>query len=382
MSNRPRILVLSFSPIAKDARVLKQVRLFAEQYAVTTCGYGESPDGVGEHIRIPDEYVYWQKDRSLLLQRRFAAVYRRNAVMDYLWDRLPRGSFDVVLADDVDTVPLALRLAPHGGVHADLHEYAPREKEDLARWRVFVGPYMAWLCREYVTQCASVTTVGQGIADEYQRVFGIPAGVVTNAAPYVDLEPIPVGNPIRMVHSGNAMRARGLVELVDAVVRARADVTLDLYLMPTEHDLLDELAVRSAGSGRVTIHDPVPYAHLVGTLNRYDVGVHVLPPVNFNNKWALPNKVFDYVQARLGLLVGPSPEMARMVREHDLGVVTEDFTTEATIAAIEALTPERVAAMKQAAHASAYELSAETQVQGWERAIDALMEKARHSRAR
>ncbi|MFD1507193.1 glycosyltransferase family 1 protein [Georgenia yuyongxinii] len=362
--------------------MLKQARLFFEQYEVTTCGYGEQPDRVAGHIRIPDELVYWHKDRALLMQRRFAAVHRRNAVVDYLWDRLPRGHFDVVLADDVDTVPLALHLAPRGGVHADLHEYAPREKEDLLRWRMFVGPYMAWLCRKYVTQCSSVTTVGQGIADEYARVFGIPATVVTNAAPYVDLEPVEAGNPIRLVHSGNAMRARGLVELVDAVVRARADVTLDLYLMPTERDLLDELAARSAGSGRVTIHEPVPYAELVGTLNQYDVGVHVLPPVNFNNKWALPNKVFDYVQARLGLLVGPSPEMAHMVREHGLGVVTEDFTTEATIAAIEALTPERVAAMKQAAHASAHELSAETQVQGWERAIDALMAKARHSPAR
>lgn len=382
MSERQRLLVLSFSPIANDARVLKQVRLLTENHEVTTCGYGEGPDGVAAHVRIPDELVYWHKERALLIQRRFAAVYRGNAVVEHLWDRLPRGYFDAVLANDVDVVPLALRLAPHNGVHVDLHEYAPREKEDLVRWRTFVGPYMAWLCRKYVTQCASVTTVGQGIADEYQRVFGIPAGVVTNAAPYVDLAPVEVGNPIRLVHSGNAMRARGLVELVDAVVRALADVTLDLYLMPTERDLLDELAARSAGSGRVTIHDPVPYAELVGTLNRYDVGVHVLPPVNFNNKWALPNKVFDYVQARLGLLVGPSPEMARMVREHGLGVVTEDFTTEATVAAIEALTPEKVSAMKQAAHASARELSAETQVQGWERAIDALIEKARQSQAR
>ncbi|WP_448073248.1 glycosyltransferase family 1 protein [Georgenia yuyongxinii] len=382
MPHRQRLLVVSFSRVTDDARVLKQVQLLAERYEVTTCGYGVRPEGVAAHIRIPDELVYWYKDRAVLMQGRFAAVYRRNAVVEYLWDRLPRGQFDAVLADDVDTVPLALRLAPRGGVHADLHEYAPREKEDLLRWRLFVGPYMAWLCRKYVTQCASVTTVGRGIAEEYRRVFGIPATVVTNAAPYVDLSPTPLGGgPLRLVHSGNAMRSRGLTELVDAVVRANADVTLDLYLMPTERDLLDELAERSAGSGLVTIHDPVPYSELIRTLNQYDVGVHVLPPVNFNNKWALPNKVFDYVQARLGLIVGPSPEMARMVREHDLGVVTEDFSAAALARAIEGLTPDRVTAMKQAAHASAHELSAETQVQGWERAIDALMEKARRSPA-
>ncbi|MEK8228005.1 hypothetical protein NKG05_20820 [Oerskovia sp. M15] len=42
---RPRLLILSFSPIVNDARVLKQVEEFREDYEVTTCGYGEAPAG-------------------------------------------------------------------------------------------------------------------------------------------------------------------------------------------------------------------------------------------------------------------------------------------------------------------------------------------------
>lgn len=372
----PRLLVMSFSEITKDARVLKQVRLFAERYEVTTCGYGEAPEGVADHIQIPAELVYWRKDRALLMQRRFAATYRSNEVVNHLWDRLPRGHFDVVLANDVDTVPLALRLAPRGGVHADLHEYSPREKEDLPRWRWFVAPYMDWLCRTYVTECASVTTVGPGIAEEYRRAYGFSPDVVTNAAPYADTIPTPVARPIRLVHSGNAMRARGLVELVDAVRQADADVTLDLFLMPTEADLMAELRSMSAASDRVTVREPVPYRELNTTLNDYDVGVHVLPPVNFNHHWALPNKVFDYVQARLGLIVGPSPEMARMVTENGLGTVTADFTVPSIVEAIETLTPEAVRTMKTAAHRAATPLSAEEQVGGWSRAIDRLVASA------
>lgn len=376
MSARPRLLILSFSAIATDARVLKQVRLFADRYEVMTCGYGEAPAGVAEHVRIPDELVYWRKDRRLLMQRRFAATYRHNEVVDHLWDRLPRGHFDAVLANDVDTVPLALRLQPHGGVHADLHEYAPREKDDLARWRWFVAPYLRWLCAEYVARCASVTTVGTGIAEEYQREFGISAGVVTNAAPYAHLTPGPVASPLRLVHSGNAMRSRGLVELVDAVAVTAADVSLDLYLMPTEADLMAELHARASASPRITVHEPVPYRDLVRTLNGYDLGVHVLPPTSFNNTWALPNKVFDYVQARLGLLVGPSPEMARLVEDHALGVVTDDFTTAAIARALNSLSAEQVTAMKAAAHANARPLSAEEQVTGWASAVEALMDAA------
>ena len=54
---RPRLLVLSFSPLRSDARVLRQIALFAPRYAVTTLGYGPAPEGVVEHLRLPDDAV-------------------------------------------------------------------------------------------------------------------------------------------------------------------------------------------------------------------------------------------------------------------------------------------------------------------------------------
>ncbi|HLT82988.1 MAG TPA: hypothetical protein VKZ83_02035, partial [Phototrophicaceae bacterium] len=79
-SRRASVLVVAFSQLRSDARVLRQLRLLTPDYDVSTVGYGEAPDGVVSHVRIPDELVYWNKDRSLLLQRRYAAVWARNAV--------------------------------------------------------------------------------------------------------------------------------------------------------------------------------------------------------------------------------------------------------------------------------------------------------------
>lgn len=369
---RPRLLILSFSPIVSDARVLKQVRLFQDDYAVTTCGYGPAPDGVAEHIRIPDELVYWAYPKVALLTRRFSAAYWANPVVAHLAGRLPRGGWDVVLADDIDTVPLALSLDAAGGVHADLHEYAPRLKEDVPRWRLFVAPFMRWLCREHVSRAQSVTTVGEGIAAEYAREFGIHAEVVTNAAPYADLSPRPTGDPIRLVHTGAGRGDRHLELMVEAVRAVSRPVTLDFYLTPNDPAYLAGLAEQIASDDRVRLHPPVPYADLPRTLNEYDCGVFVLPPTNFNYRWALPNKLFDFVQARLGVIIGPSPEMAAIVERHDLGLVTLDFSAQSLTAALETLTSADVDGFKAAAHASAHELSSQHQVVGWRRAIDAL----------
>lgn len=382
---RPRLLVMAWSPLRSDARVLRQIALLADRYAVTTLGYGEAPEGVVEHLRIPDAVVHWHKDRRLLALRRFARAYRdapvtraARALLEEAGEGRP--PFDVVIANDADTLPLALDLAPAGGVHLDLHEYASRQSEESWRWRLFVAPYYRWLLRRHGSRAASVSTVGRWLAREYRREFRLECSVVPNAAPYADLAPTPVGSPLRLVHSGLARRGRSLHVMVDAVRATRREVSLDLYLMPNDPAYLEELRESARDLPQVRFHDPVTPDRLREVLAGGDLGVFVLPPVNFNYRFTLPNKFFDFVQARLGIIVGPSPEMADLVREHGLGVVLDDFTAASLAAALDGLTDAQVVAFKGASHAAARELSAQEQVRGWADAVDALAAQARTSR--
>lgn len=360
--NGRRLLIISFSRIEADARVLKQVDRLSKDAEVHTVGYGDAPAGVRSHIRIPDEFPIWRYDREKVVTRRFESAYWRNRAIGFARGALDGTRWDVVLANDVDAVGLALAQNSTHGVHADLHEYAPRQKEDVLKWRVFVAPFVRWMCRRFVVRADSVTTVGQGIADEYRRAYGIRADVVTNAAPFVDLKPIEVDRPLRLVHSGAALRDRNILAIVDAVDATTADVSLDLYLTPNDPGFLEEVRTRVAHSARSELHEPVPYAELSGVLNSHDIGIHMLPPVNFNNTWALPNKFFDYVQARLGVIIGPSPEMARLLSSHGVGAVADGFSSEDLTHVLDALSTDQVVSWKRAADASASELSSETQV--------------------
>jgi len=182
MSSLPSLLILSFSPIRSDPRVLKQVELFKGKYKVSTCAYGDAPDGVDEHFALPDDSRGWPSDKVGLISRRYTRVYDGLPAVQSARAILPKGSCDVVLANDLNTLPLAFELEPRLGVHADLHEFAPREKEDNLKWRLFIAPFMRWLCSRYLHLAASVTTVSQGIAEEYTKDYGMPVRVVTNAA--------------------------------------------------------------------------------------------------------------------------------------------------------------------------------------------------------
>ena len=56
------------------------------------------------------------------------------------------------------------------------------------------------------------------------------------------------------------------------------------------------------------VHPPVTPAELPSSLNAFDVGVYVLPPRTMNHRLMLPNKFFDFVQARLALVFSTAVE--------------------------------------------------------------------------
>jgi hypothetical protein len=371
------MLILSFSPIARDARLLKQVARFVGSYDVTTCGYGPAPDGVVEHVQIPDGERYNDLDGKLITLKRYRKAYWKLSAVTWARQHLRGRVFDVAIANDVEAVPVAVKLKPRRGVLADLHEYSPRLHDDNPAWFERITPWFEWVVRRYVTAADAWSTVSRGIVEEYEKNFGFRAELVTNAAPGRAYEPGPVGTPIRIVHSGACLRNRNLHIMAEAVETASNDVTLDFYLTANDPPYLQELKDYAAASRRITVHDPVPYAQLADTLNGYDMGIHVLPPINFNNKLALPNKLFDYVQSRLGVVIGPSVEMEHYVDAYGIGVVAEDFTREATRAAVERLSVASVAEFKARAHACAAELAGERQVDVWESLVDGLMARRR-----
>ena len=369
---RPRILVLSYTRTEQEPRLLKQIAEFARRgFHVTTAGYGPKPALVDEHVELdplPSARGFGRVPGifSLLLLLRLHALYARLEPRDLAaYARLSGEAWDVVVAHDAQTLHVAERLAPRFGVLADMHEYAPKQSLPSLRWNLLDGPYFTWLCRRYAARAAAVTTVSSGIVDEYRREFGIDATLVVNATPYQELEVRPIGSPIRLVHSGGVSPQRRLDIMIEGVRRSSADVTLDLYLVSEPTPLLAELMALAEGEPRIRFRDAVPYDELVRTLNEYDVGLSIFPPTTFNLAWCLPNKFFDFVQARLGVIVGPSPEMERFVNEYGIGEVLPDFEAASLAAALDALTGARATEWKMASSRHVRDLSGEEQGKIW-----------------
>jgi hypothetical protein len=200
-------------------------------------------------------------------------------------------------------------------------------------------------------------TVCQSIAEVYARDTGVTPRVMMNAPDYVDLQPTRVHSPVRLVHHGGAIPERRLETMIDVMKHLDSSFELNFVLVDRHPGYLAGLKAMSARYPNIKFLPPVPMQELPTFLNQFDVGIYLLDPTNFNNRAALPNKLFEFVQARLAIAIGPSPEMARLVREHDLGVVSPDFSPRSLAESIRAMD---VARFKAQSNKAARALSSES----------------------
>lgn len=363
MLGRPRILSISFSNFVADARVLRQLAVLAEFGDVTTVGYGPRPVGSAEHLELADTLPSLPQTLGGvvgLALRLHRSVESSAPAIRRARQLLEGREFDLVVANEARALPLAHEVAGGAPVWGDMHEWSPEERTHVLSWRLLVAPLMRYICARYLPVTDAVTTVNGSIARLYDEHFGCSTEVVRNAIALQDLHPGSVDHDkIRLVHSGGAVPGRNLESLIAATLLLDDRFTLDFYLIEARDGgkYLGRLKEIAGSSRRVTFHPAVPPSELPATLNKYDVGIYSIPPQTTNHRLMLPNKFFDFVQARLALVFGPTAETTALIDEYDLGIVTSDFSTSAMVEALGSLTREGIKRFKANADLAAPRLS-------------------------
>ncbi len=342
---------------------MRQVRLLEQVHLVSVAGFGRAPDADIEFITL-------EKPSASFLQKGIWVIkLLLGAFERYYWSRpevrhakrlLEMRRFDLVIANDISALPLALELAKECPVLMDAHEYSPREFDEKFFWKLLFGRYHHDLCKRYMPMAAAVTTVCQGIAKEYEREYRVPCKVIHNSPVDQKLLPSAVDAAhIRLIHHGAAIRSRHLGVMIDMMKYLDTRFSLNFMLVESDAEYMAELRAAAQADPRIRFIEPVAMNDICQRLNEFDVGVYLLPPVNFNHEHALPNKFFEFIQARLAVAIGPSPEMATLLRQYQCGVVAESFAPQALAAVIQPLDAVVVARLKAASDIAAAELNYE-----------------------
>jgi glycosyltransferase involved in cell wall biosynthesis len=141
--------------------------------------------------------------------------------------------------------------------------------------------------------------------------------------------------------------------------------SLHFMLVPGHAGYIEELdnLGKQVAAGRVFFHAPVPPEQTAQAVSQYDIGFCVIEPSNYNYLMAAPNKFFDYIAAGMPICIGPSPAMAEITEQYDLGCIAPSFAPEAVAATLNALDGARLAAMQAGARRAAEVFHADAEME-------------------
>ena len=399
---RKSICIIALSTIARDARVLRQVKYLSPFHDLTVIGYGPPPsayasaenitwiplDQNSPHTTVPlakalknldlKNMSFWKRvftkvnqaiNRVLLLTATFFppaydAWYMRQGTYVKALRSAINTRCDAYHANDWDTLPIAAEAAKRNdaALVVDLHEYAPLEYEERPRWWI-QKRLITYILRKYSPEIDTAITVAAPIAEKYRQEFGFYPTVIMNAPESLSPLPQRIGDTaIKLLHHGGASRSRHPELMMETV--ALCDARYSLHFMFLHNDYVEELKMlaEKIAPGRVFFHDPVPPEEITKRIAQFDVGFYILRPTNYNNLVALPNKFLDFICAGLAVAIGPSPSMAEIVNRYGLGVVCHSFDPGDMATLLNKTTPEQWSGMKRAAREASKVLNAQVEM--------------------
>jgi len=341
-----KILLISLSNISSDSRVLRQITaLLNNNFFVITAGFGNLTLNHPNHIHIE----ILPKDKLKFLGVSLLSILNLNSIkpmINFLTkefiNKLKLINFDLIISNDLHNLPVVIYLSQINNnkpIILDIHEYFIDEYSNKTNYLPIRKIFYSNLIKKYKKELNQIKliTVNESIAKLYQNDFNLNNfEIILNCPYYYDIpSKLFTNNPIKMVHIGIAIKTRKLENLIllfnHIDVNLRSNFELDFYLIAdnrTRRDYLKYLKkiANKIENIKINFFDPIPPNEVVPKLSQYDIGLSYVYPSNLSYLYSLPNKLFQYIQARLAILSSPNPEMAKIVSKYNLGFISQDYT--------------------------------------------------------
>ncbi len=255
------------------------------------------------------------------------------------------------------------------------HEYCPLQFDTRENWINTGGKFYYNLYKKYVTKLDLFINVCDGIDVKCREEFDTGSIVIPNVSTFYEISPVLHDEKekiIKLIHHGGAIRERKIEYMIEAVKKLGGAFHLDLMLVPGDTEYIAELKLMSDKIDNVNIIPAVQFYDIVPFLNKYDIGLYNMPANGFNQLNSLPNKFFEFIQARLCIVISNSPEMKKIVDQYQLGLVSTGFTAEELFDRLKDINMQQINNFKMNASASAEILSTEKYYQYYLDAIKLL----------
>lgn len=308
----PKIIISVTNDLVSDNRVHK--------VATSLTKKGFEVLLVGRKLKNSPEIKRSYKTRRLkLLFNKSALFYAEYNFRLFLFLLLKKTN--IYLSNDLDTLLpnfFAAKLKNKKLVY-DSHELFTEVPELIERKRI----RNVWLNIEKLClpKVKNSYTVCQSIADFYKEKYSVDMGVVRNIPICKNYTfDTPINESRILIYQGAVNIGRGLEEIILAMkylddfelwILGDGDIKNELEKLITQENLKTKVKLL----GRKKLEELPKYTV------QADLGLSIEKNMGLNYYYALPNKIFDYIQSVVPILCADLPEMKKIVEKYNIGAV-------------------------------------------------------------
>ena len=188
-----------------------------------------------------------------------------------------------------------------------------------------------WLFLEktIIPKLQNVITVSDSIKNHYHNLYGISAIVIRNIPKIKKISQrnfeIDAKGKKVILYQGSVNIGRGIELMIDTMA------LLDEYLFIVigDGDILEQLNEKVSN---LSLHNKVKFLgkktpeELKELTPNATIGMSLEEDLGLNYRYALPNKIFDYLHANVPVIVADLPEMRSLIKKHPIGEILIERT--------------------------------------------------------
>lgn len=228
--------------------------------------------------------------------------------------------FDIIYSNDLDTLPGCTigSILRRKKLIYDSHELFTEVPELINRPIIkFLWQFQE---RIFIKRAKAVITVSDGVASELSKRYRInKVEVIRNLPVRTNTEAFREKQPT-LIYQGALNVGRGIELAIDMMkqlpcykllIVGTGDVELKLRKQMLENNLFDRVQfLGQLAPENLRLITPTAW-----------LGLSLEEDMGLNYRYALPNKLFDYIAANVPVLVSDLPEMRKVVEEYEIGIV-------------------------------------------------------------
>lgn len=239
-----------------------------------------------------------------------------------LFFKLLFSKFDILVANDLDTLPTnaLIKIIRRKKLVFDAHELFYEVPE--LNGKTFVKWFWKIIEKVFIRYADAYMTVSPSIAEYYYRKYKIHFEVIRNLPLKITELKEYHRRENQLIYQGALNKDRGIETLIEAmqyiegwllIIAGRGDIESELKCLAEKLNVISKV--------QFTGH--MDFESLRALDQNCKLGFSLEKDTCLNYRWALPNKIFDYINCGIPFLCSNLPEMEKIIRYYNCGEIVE-----------------------------------------------------------